>query len=318
MLFDSGFGIFPYLVPLIILFPNKLEFYKKLFQIIIIFGIFALLYDIVFFKYLAGGDPESILSRNIVENTSDIVMPSGFILLTYIYHSRKTRLFALGIIILALFFAILKARRTYIFMCSSTLLIAYFLYLFNSKRRNIAIAIYLSFFALLIGIFYFNRLYDINKSIFGYLIDRGDVDTRSGVELYFYDDMTTIDWIIGRGIDGKYYCPGVEGDDITVFRGVIETGFLQTVLKGGLISLGLFLFIAIPAIFKGLFDSANILSKAAGFWILLSIIYSYPTIIQVFSLNYLIVWISIGICYSKKIRYIAEDTLRRNLYHPVE
>jgi len=307
MLFDPLFGIFSYFVPLIIFFPKKLDFYKKLFDVIIIFGILAFLYDIVFFKYLVSSDRGSILSRDIIENTSGLVVPCGFILFTHGYHSNKTKLIALGVIILALLFAIYKARRTYIFMCSSTLMVAYFLYLFSSKRK--IIVIYLSLLTLLIGIFYVNRLYNVNKSIFGYLVERGDVDTRTGVELYFYDDMRTKDWIIGRGINGEYYCPGIEEDGVTSYRGVIETGFLQTVLKGGLISLGLFLFITIPAILKGLFDSKNTLSKAAALWILLGIIYSYPTIIQGFSLYYLIVWISIGICYSKSIRYLPESSV---------
>lgn len=308
MVFDAYFGILPYCVPLIMLFPKKLDFYKKLFDIIIIFGIFALLYDIVFFKYLANSDRESMVSKSTIENASALITPCGFILFTYGYHSSKTKLIALVVIILALLFAIYRARRGYVFKCSSILLIAYFLYLFSSKRK--ILVIYLSFLVLLAGIFYVNRLYKVDNSIFSYLVERGEEDTRTGVELFFYDDMKTKDWIIGRGINGKYYCPGVEEDGVTVYRGIIETGFLQTILKGGIISLGLFLFITIPAIFKGLFASKNLLSKAAGIWILLGLIYSYPGIIEGFSLYYLMIWISIGICYSKKIRNIPESMMR--------
>lgn len=308
MLFASGVGMFPYFVPLILLFPKKLELYKKLFVVIVIFGIFSFLYDIVFIKYLINSDRESLESLNTVENASGLITPCGFILFTYGYHSSKTKLIAIGVIILALLFAIYRARRGYIFKCSSILIVAYFLFLFSSKRKTVVI--YLSFLVLLAGIFYVNRLYKVNDSIFSYLVERGDADTRTGVELYFYDDMKTKDWIIGRGINGKYYCPGIEEDGVTVYRPIIETGFLQTILKGGLISLGLFLFIAIPAIFKGLFDSKNLLSKAAAIWVLLGIIYSYPGIIQGFSLYYLMIWMSIGICYSKNIRNIPESTMK--------
>ena len=92
--------------------------------------------------------------------------------------------------------------------------------------------------------------------------------TQERVELYFYDDMKTKDWIIGRGINGEYFLSNVEENQITNYRRNIETGYLQTILKGGLISLGLFIFIAIPALIKGLFYSKNILSKAAAIWIL--------------------------------------------------
>lgn len=307
MLFDSGFGIFPYFVPLILLFPQKLELYEKLFKFILIFGIFSFLYDIVFIKSLINSDRESLVSLNTVENASGLITPCGFILFTYGYHSSKTKLIAVGVIIVALLFAIYRARRGYIFKCSSILIVAYFTYLFSSKKK--IVVIYLSSVVMLAGIFYVNRLYKVDNSIFSYLVERGDADTRTGVELYFYDDMKTKDWIIGRGINGKYYCPGIEENGVTVYRSIIETGFLQTILKGGLISLGLFLFIAIPAIFKGFFNSKNLLSKAAAIWILLGIIYSYPGIIQYFSLYYLMIWISIGICYSKNIRNIPESIM---------
>ena len=307
MLFDALFGIFPYFFPLIILFPKKLEVYKKLFGIILLFGVFALLYDIVFFKYLTSSDRGSVLSRNTIENTSDLVIPCGFILFTYSYHSSKAKLISVVVIVVALLFAIYIARRGYIFKCSSILIVAYFLYLFSSKRK--IVVIYLSFLILLAGVFYVNRFYKLNDRIFSFLEERGEEDTRTGVEIYFYNDMKTKDWIIGRGINGEYYCPSIDEGAVTAYREVIETGFLQTILKGGLISLGLFFFIAVPAIFKGLFDSKNLLSKAAAIWILLGIIYSYPTIIQVFSLYYLMIWISIGICYSKNIRSIPESVM---------
>ena len=149
------------------------------------------------------------------------------------------------------------------------------------------------------------------NKIFGFLIERGDEDTRTGVELYFYDDMKTKDWIVGRGIEGEYFCPDIEEDQLTDYRQTIETGYLQTILNGGLISLCLYLLIAIPALIKGFFFSKNILSKAAALWILMSIINSYPTTINAFTLDYLIVWVSIGICYSKEIRRIPEFELQK-------
>jgi hypothetical protein len=123
--------------------------------------------------------------------------------------------------------------------------------------------------------------------------------------------MGPIDWIIGKGIKGQYYCPNVDEDAVTNYRSVIETGYLQIILKGGLISLALFVLITVPAIFKGIFYSKNILSKAAGIWILLSLLSLYPATVNTFSLRYLLVWISIGICYSNKIRNIPDKVLEK-------
>ena len=46
--------------------------------------------------------------------------------------------------------------------------------------------------------------------IYGFLLSRGEEDSRTGVELYFYVDMKTKDWIIGRGRDEEYFCPDIK------------------------------------------------------------------------------------------------------------
>ncbi len=185
---------------------------------------------------------------------------------------------------------------------------SYILYLFTAKSKFLIL--YLSLLIIFIGAIYATSLYKPEKSVFGFVIERGQEDTRENVEFYFNADMKTKDWIMGRGINGAYYCPGVEETQITNYRDVIETGYLQIILKGGIISLGLLLLITIPAVIKGLFYSKNILSKGAAIWILLALLSSYPTIIHSFTLRYLLVWVSIGICYSKHIRAIPENKMK--------
>jgi hypothetical protein len=143
-------------------------------------------------------------------------------------------------------------------------------------------------------------------------IDRISQDSRSEVEQYFFRDLKPIDWIIGKGINGKYFCPIGDGlGGITILRNGIETDYLNIILKGGIISLGLKLLIAIPAIINGLFHSKNLLSKAAGIWIFFYLIDLYPSPVTTFSLNYLLVWISIGICYSKELRDLSDDGIKK-------
>ena len=85
------------------------------------------------------------------------------------------------------------------------------------------------------------------------------------------------------------------------------------ILKGGIISIVIFLLFLIPAVIKGFFDSKNLLSKAAAIWILLYIMYSYPTIIHDYSMKYLLVWLSAAICYNTKIRKMTDDEIRCEL-----
>jgi len=145
--------------------------------------------------------------------------------------------------------------------------------------------------------------------ILGFFAERGDDDTRTGIEWYFYNDMQTKDWTVGKGILGDYYCPDISESQQTNFRDDIETGYLQIILKGGIVSLLLFLLISIPAIIKGIFFSRNTLAKASGVWILLFISTLYPRDETKFTLNYILVWMSIGLCYNKNLRNLQEEEI---------
>ena len=307
-LFSSGLV---YITPLILLFPKNFTHYKKIFNVIIAFGISYLLFDVIFIKQLLnqGQDP---LSQGIVENLTEISLPVGFILLTYVYHSSKRNVLAIGIILITLLFTIIRARRGLIFITSGVIISSYILYLSNSNKR--ILILYLSMLCIALAALYATSLYNINNNkIFGFLADRGNEDTRTGVELYFYDDMKTSDWIVGKGMAGTYYCPDVQIDQPSDFRSGIETGYLQIILKGGLISLGLLMLIIVPAIFKGVFYSKNLLSKAAGIWIFLFITNLYPQNAVTFDLSYLMVWISVGICYSDEIRKMTDPEIKEQL-----
>jgi hypothetical protein len=156
------------------------------------------------------------------------------------------------------------------------------------------------------------KIYNENrKDTFGLITERIGKETRSAVENYFYKDLKSKDWIIGKGINGQYFCPGVTEDVgyISIYRSVIETGYLQIILNGGIVSLVLLLLIMIPAIVKGFIYSKNLLSKAAAAWIVLFFLYEYPGVPSIFSFNYILVWISLGICYSKDISQIPEDKM---------
>jgi len=310
MLFDAESGLFRYFVPLILLFPRNAFFYKKLFKVIIILGILFIIYDIVFHNNLLDLNYTNNAIKFTFENFTKILSVScGFIILTFIYHPNRRIFLALLVIFISIGFAILRARRALLFMTISPLFISYMFYLYAGKRRFLIIlsSLFIGLFLISYGI----KVYNENKyGAFGLITGRLYEDTRTGVEKYFYEDMKAQDWIIGKGINGQYYCPGIDLGKLTSYRSMIETDYLNIILKGGLISLGLLLLILIPAIFKGIFYSKNMLSKAAAFWILLWLMELYPANVNSFSLNHLLVWISIGICYSNEIRNMPESRIK--------
>jgi len=308
LLFDAWFGVFLYMVPLFLLFPKNLISYKRLFNVIVILGVAYVIYDILYIKELLRSGPD-LQSQAIVEYFSKtLATPCLFLLLTYKYHSFRRKLFAISILVLTVLFAVIRARRGLLLMELIPLVMVYLLYLSNTSGKLfiVLMSVFLGGFLVMFGMDFFNAS---QNGLFGNLMDRGLEDTRSGVEICFYQDMGAKDWLIGRGMRGGYFCPGIIPDGITSYRSTIETDYLQLILNGGIISLFLFLLITIPAVFKGLFNSNNLLSKAAAMWIVWVLINMYPSTIHTFTMQYILLWIAVGICYSKTIRNIPEQIL---------
>lgn len=307
MLFEAYEGIFLYFVPIILLFPKNLLFYKKAFDAIIIIAFFGFFHD-----FLVIGD---ILNRGSDEGkgylemfSKTLAVPAGLILLTFLYHPAKRKMLALFILGLTTVLAVYRARRSLILMAINPLLFAYLLHLITSKKKILVI-----FFSIIMALFlalFVESFISSNEGLFSHLMERGTDDTRTGVEECLFNDMEQMDWIVGKGMNGEYYCPNIEEDATTDYRTGIESDYLHLILKGGIISLVLVLLVMIPAVFKGLFLSKNLLSKAAAIWVLFYLLYLYPSPVTKFNLNYILVWISIGICYSKNIRSMPENLVK--------
>jgi len=309
MLFDAELGLFRYFVPLILLFPKNLLYYKKTLFAILILGALFLLYDGLFIKNLMNLDYENNNTKFTYEHFVKVLsVPCGLVLLTFPYQDKRVKYFSIAVLVVSAIFAVIRARRGLLFLTISPLLFSYMLYLFSQKKKFFTLL--LPFLVSMLLLFYGVKNYSNNTpQIFSLLSDRATEDTRTGVEIMFYRDMKLQDWIIGKGIDGQYFCPGIETGTHAVYRNMIETDYLNIILKGGLISLILLLMIAIPAFIKGIFYSENLLSKAAALWILLWLFESFPATVYTFSLHHITFWIAIGICFSDIIRKIPDKTL---------
>jgi len=310
--FNAPFSIFLYFAPLIIVFKGILTNLKKLFTVIIILNLFFLIYIILYRQLIFLGISgfhryPTVVTERLVHFLS---LPAAYILLTFAYHKKRRVLFSLFILVFTFLIVTIRARRGLMFMTICLMVFSYIIFYYTNKGKILKGLI--SIALLIFVVFYAYMTYSKNQSgTFSLISNRIDEDSRGWVEDYFFNSMSTKDLILGKGINGLYYCPGIDEAEgsITVFRSVIETGYLQMVLKGGYISLVLYLLITIPAIFIGLFSSKNVLTKSSAIWIFLYTIFLYPTYVNMFSLTYLIIWISVGICYNKSIREKSDEEI---------
>jgi hypothetical protein len=315
LLFDGGSGIFLYLAPCIMLFPRNILFIKKVFLVIVTLSFFFLFYDMMFIRPLIQGTPGTTEATGLVETfCGNLGLACGFILLTFIYHTDGRNIFSLFVLFLTFLLASIRARRALMFMSFTTLFSSYIVYFILKRSR--ALNVFLSFCFIVLVFIIGSQVYSKTRSgLFALITERFEANTRTNVEQSFYRDMGTTDWIIGRGLSGQYFCPGIDvsGSGFTLYRSVIETGYLQIILKGGILSVLIILLMLIPAVFKGFFYSNNVLTKAAAIWILLFILFSIPSSVHDFSLKYLLVWLSAAICYNSDIRNMTDDEIKCEL-----
>jgi hypothetical protein len=249
---------------------------------------------------------------------------SGFILLTSFYHPKKNAVIALIVILLALLLVTILARRNVMLLCACFLSFTFFIIpVINKNISWIKKALFIFSFIFIVMIGY-NVFLSNQYGIFSKITKRATADTRETVFLYYFLDMSEIDFLIGKGINGTYFCPGIDrewsGGEDTKYRNLddrffIECGYLQLILNGGVIYLFIYLLILIPAIIKGLFFSRNIFSKTCAILLFIHLIDMAPFGLPSFSLRYFLVWFCVAICFSKEMRLKEEEDMKAFLFY---
>ncbi len=125
-------------------------------------------------------------------------------------------------------------------------------------------------------------------------------DTRTFLYTEFFDDFKGLQWLGGKGYMGSYFSQWFyewQGDDGDHFqRFSIEIGALEILLKGGLLLLIPFYALVIGCLYLG-FVQAPVRSIAFrfSFFLLVQFIITGIENRPAFSINYLLIWLSMGI-----------------------
>lgn len=299
-----------YFFPLILLIPKNLKFYSRIFDVILFYGIAFLLLNFLFMDIVIAHYDDNVPQKYTFEVFyKNLGVPLAFLLFTFIYHSKFRNIIAFAVLLLIIGIATYKARRAIMALSVVHLFIFLLIFYFKSNFKLVMAAVLVLFLGVLAV--YGPKFYNENKyTYFSELNERGLEDTRSGVESAFIRDFEPVDWIIGRGINGSYWSPNVDMNDTIGYRYMIETDYLNIILKGGVIYLGLILLMAIPAAFMALFFSNNLLSRAAGIWVFLWVFSLYPMNVFNTDLNHILFWVCVGIGYSTDLRRMSDNAIK--------
>lgn len=194
------------------------------------------------------------------------------------------------------------ARRGDLSLSVLYLVLAWVMYALSDKKTSKFKMILMA--TIVVGIC-FVLFTNMSDSFFSTLMERGNEDSRSGVEESFYADMKSqSDWFFGRGWFGQYY------EALTGFyRSSIETGFLALILRGGYLYLIPYIACLLISFYNGYFKSSNIFCKSFAIICLVQFVSLYPYGWPTFNFLHLIIWLGVYVCNNKLIRKMTNQEI---------
>jgi hypothetical protein len=316
----AAYALLGFLTPFIPFLGIKNLNIKAVFKLCLVASCIAIMYTLWNFReiYLTPHIEIMLGELDLAEQVAEgakgqvagyFVLPACLLLMSYRFVPPAYIKIVTIAFILSILSAVAYGRRTAIVYHIVYGLAALYLYLTSQKTKlykkiTIAVSIFIIIYVIILNI--------SDIPLFEFLIERMDpdkFDTRSGVEEFFYNDFVgkIFDWLFGRGIGGTYYCPS--GD--ALYRTVIETGYLQFILNGGIILLGLFLIICLRSFYLGFFKSDNMLNKAMSLFILIQLVFLKGGNPFEFSFRAVLLWVCIVFCNSAKYRHLSNNQIRK-------
>lgn len=311
--FHFMYSLFPYgflsYAGIIMLFLSPFIFYNGISKVHKYFSFFFF----CTFILLLFGAKNSII-QHYLETFASV---SAVIFLTNKYRTSKEILASLLVLMLAFIVATLTARRNLMVTFFLYISIGTLFYYMNGKIKSLEVKI-LSVLSVIIFLvfsvwFYMNE----SQGVFSKITGRATENTRVLVFASFAVDMSnTKDLVLGRGMSGKYYCPGVdvvEGGkegETEDYRDVIECGYLQWILKGGLIYAVLYVSLFIIGIYRGL-TAKNQFLKAMSAILFVQLIDLVPFGLHAFNPKTFIIWMALAFCLNKTYREMDDETVQK-------
>ena len=309
-IFREPHNFLGFIIPLLVFVDKNKYNIMNLFKTLYFLGILFLLIGICF--------PNLLLSRLYSETiTSTFAIGCGFLLMNAKYFTNIKINISFSIILISALSLTYLARRSAAFTFFAILLSSYLLNILNNSNKTV-----FKIFPLIISAGFFLAFFPNNFSskLTERLSERLYEDSRTILFAAFFDEMDEF-MIFGKGMNGTYYYPMDETemeDGIifreVVYRNVIENGYLQTYLTGGIINIVLFILLLLPASLLGIFRSYNQFTIGCGvmifLWLIDMLLYGLP----VLSIHYVIIWICVGICYKKTFRNKTDSQIRAEFF----
>lgn len=139
-------------------------------------------------------------------------------------------------------------------------------------------------------------------------------DTRTFLYFEVFQDLKFNNaFIFGKGLNAGYASEAFE----TYSRDMVEVGFLQILLKTGIVGFLLYISVVVSAIYKSLGKSKNLFMKSMGLLLASYVLMIFIENIIAYNILNVIIWIVVGMCHSEELRGLSNKQIKnlfRNSY----
>jgi hypothetical protein len=256
----------------------------------------------------------SIPLMNYFEIQFFLLMPIFYVIVTFPLQSNRDKIVTLIITVTILVTSMTNRAGVLRILISYVIVIIFYLVLkMNVNRKLINVIVFLA----LIAPFYLLYLGISGKDVFkmvlgenkeqGYRQENIRSDTRTFLYVDVFQDLKiNRAFVFGKGTNAGYASYDFE----TLNRLAVEVGFLQILLKTGIIGFLLYATLIITAIFKALNNSENYFMKYLGLLLCGYILVFFIENIIAFNLFNIIIWFVVGMCHSKELRALNDKEIK--------
>lgn len=228
-------------------------------------------------------------------NISQIVPKALFALTPFIIcwpQSVRVKIIIITMLIIGIVLPLLLGRRTSA-MYVVLIFVSYTLLKLKSKPLYLFIFLFICFILYFSYNYYEDKIMDFFPILYGRLSD----DTRSWAEDEFYKDFHDVFSILfGRGATGTYRSATLG------VRNLIETGYLNILLHGGLLYLIPYVLLLLRSFYLGFFRSNNKFVNSLALYLFCNIVLLYPSGRFNLDLNTIMIWVAVGVCSTRHYR----------------
>ena len=255
----------------------------------------------------------SLLFINSFELQLYLVYPLFFIVLTIPLRSTWGKVLIIAISISVIIVSLTNRAGIIRILFSYCILAAY--YIMQKVNVNKRFLFTIIFFVLMLPVV---SLYlGINgQSVFQIILGEENstysqlnpyADTRTFLYYEVFQDLKGNDALLfGKGLNAGYDSPSFR----TYRREVVEVGFLQILMKMGIIGFVLYISVITLAIFKAIGRSRSLFLKSLGFLLTGYIIMLFVENQVAYNIFNVIIWISVGICLSPHYRELSDYEIK--------